>query len=1438
MMPTTCGLLARHAVLYLNEEFCGAAIQSQLEALTNRNFPHPGDIGMAALHASHVILTPVNPMCRQPDRPQTDINLLQSLPDNDLDRKESAESVKNSTFRPSGQCLVSHKHKFILIPIAKNASSILNTEFLRPPYHSQMLPIGQLDKSVLSGYFKFAFLRDPVARATSAYQEISLRQESGQPTVPTMAFSAMEDDEERFRTFVNEVACEGGDVHVIPQSNSIYGVEIDFFGRVESLEDDMQRVFTRRKLGDCPALPFRRSRSGRKSDYDYDRYNIDENSLPADLVTRIREIYHKDVSLIETFCPLPALRGHEIQRPMSSQSIALSIAANKQLSPIELFSGVNQSHHDCLVYCLGDRGFFAEVSTVARAMIYAWANGLQLLLSSEEFAWKGQHGWTDYFEPFCHEPSEVDPARIKQHVAFTRTGDREPFNILRGYQPEELIFGHRRIIGFENILAFFVRMIFQPVEDCQSVIDTLSAQLGLPADYDALHIRRGDKVGDEDVHYPVEVYLNRLAPIPAGRTLFVMSDSYQAVEEIRDNLKQDRADVRVVTLVERQSTGFDVWGLRRGEKFMGQSNDQSAGQGAHQNVDHGHAQSQKDYILQQTQRLLAETVVAAGSSRFISTWLSNVGRTVCHLHPRQSQCQLLTQRDITGVINSAVNMSQPSHHNDSRSMRPLWRWIHKELNVQSVLEVGGQEGAAAAFFRDLGCQVQGINAEHFNTGPWIPDQHPDMVWCCDFVAQVEERLTQNFLATFAHANKYVFMNYSLSGRFSGRPSHGQTNRQAREYWVKKVERLGFRCDENLCRKAQQAANASSFAETGLVFVRDDSGRSQCRDAPKESPAVHATGNGNSRLPVSDMEIVAIGGHRFYLFLDIFVHPSRDKVVAVLPFYYKDWEPADHGVDVEKVDLVIDQKKIRGTYIPHRLDSWEPCALLDFEHPKLSRRLENDAEIEFVINVGPHSSHFSLSTIPEPPKNVLMSLVVKNENRWIRHFLEYYLQCLKVDHVAIYDNGTTDQKGLLNALQPYFEAGTVTYIPWNYRWRNHKKPQKMIAQPQQEAHSLNRFANCRWIGFLDVDEFLRIPGRTLPAFLKDFERANVDGLSFGLRWFEYEGALEFDELIDPPLTFLASGRDALGRKRQKLFVLPCHVRFLRLHSLEEGGRELQVDDTEIYFHHYRQREDRFCKTDSGDEIVAPCTRDDYMLRFAGALALEGSGQEQAQKPQSQGQWIRHIIRSIAEAETGRSRLSDEVLSVDGLCGTITRHFYNNICNFKGCRYLEIGSLGGASTTAAIHGNNVAATCIDNFSQFQGSREKFISNIERFGQGSAVRLIQHDCFELDTEKMGPFDIYLYDGSHSRNCHYKAIKHYFGTLAPFAVVIIDDWNRPHIREGTGDALRDLGISVRYKKEIILPEEDLVDMPRHRGKDGWWNGILIMLLAGDDLVALEERR
>ena len=443
----------------------------------------------------------------------------------------------------------------------------------------------------------------------------------------------------------------------------------------------------------------------------------------------------------------------------------------------------------------------------------------------------------------------------------------------------------------------------------------------------------------------------------------------------------------------------------------------------------------------------------------------------------------LSSRQMVGLEMEAVGPADGRPAVDRPAAPTLWRWLIDTLGVRSILDLDETIVGPPREPPELGCRIvrlasgdrsalaqEGSRLTHdFTVGPFLSEDRFDLVWAGSLAATLERRFSHHLLATLSSSLRLVMIT-AKADRLG-----------ARSFWLDRLDRLGFELDEELTADVHRFG-PTELGEDGLVFRRRDVPRSS---APAMTPTVGALPERSEEatlepLVINDMEIVRCGSDAFHLFLDIFVHPSRRKVVAVAAYYGDEWDPAAHGVDLEKVDLVIGDHRVRGRYLPHRLDSWEPAVLFDFEDPLLSRQLEEHDEISFTVSAGPHSKAFTLDTRPLPAWTVAASLVVKNENRWLATFLEYSLGCLGADHVFVYDNDTSEREELLRLLRPYRERGQVTYIPWAYRWRN-RKDRKMIGQPPQEAHSLNRFANCRWISFFDVDELLRIPGRSLPEF---------------------------------------------------------------------------------------------------------------------------------------------------------------------------------------------------------------------------------------------------------------------------------------------------------------------------------------------------------------------
>jgi len=173
-------------------------------------------------------------------------------------------------------------------------------------------------------------------------------------------------------------------------------------------------------------------------------------------------------------------------------------------------------------------------------------------------------------------------------------------------------------------------------------------------------------------------------------------------------------------------------------------------------------------------------------------------------------------------------------HGDPATWTPnLWRWVYESLNIRSVLDVGCGEGHSAGFFKDLGCQVLGVDGSiqarqnsvipdfhvvhDFVKGPYITKKKFDLVWSCEFVEHVEERYVENFLETFRLSREYIMLTYAPPGQ---RGWH-HVNYQIEAYWIEKLEKIGFTFDPTLTSKSRSVAESGHYRRKGLFFIRGD-----------------------------------------------------------------------------------------------------------------------------------------------------------------------------------------------------------------------------------------------------------------------------------------------------------------------------------------------------------------------------------------------------------------------------------------------------------------------------------------------------------------------------------------------------------------------------------------------------------------------------------------
>jgi hypothetical protein len=208
-------------------------------------------------------------------------------------------------------------------------------------------------------------------------------------------------------------------------------------------------------------------------------------------------------------------------------------------------------------------------------------------------------------------------------------------------------------------------------------------------------------------------------------------------------------------------------------------------------------------------------------------------------------------------------------------------------------------------------------------------------------------------------------------------------------------------------------------------------------------------------------------------------------------------------------------------------------------------------------------------------------------------------------------------------------------------------------------------------------------------------------------------------------------------------------------------------------------------------------------------------------------VAHVKEALISVKSGTRRLPQEIHDYIGYSGSYTREFYNAICSIKDCSYLEIGTWYGSSSISALYGNTVMATFIDNWSEFNGNKDILISALEKYKGNSTYTLIESNSWNVDVATLPKYDVYLYDGAHTYEDHYKAIVKYYECLKDTAIILIDDWNWTIVKEGTLDAFRDIGATILFSEEITLPPEEIDYMPNHIGKNTWWNGIGIFVIS-----------
>lgn len=208
-------------------------------------------------------------------------------------------------------------------------------------------------------------------------------------------------------------------------------------------------------------------------------------------------------------------------------------------------------------------------------------------------------------------------------------------------------------------------------------------------------------------------------------------------------------------------------------------------------------------------------------------------------------------------------------------------------------------------------------------------------------------------------------------------------------------------------------------------------------------------------------------------------------------------------------------------------------------------------------------------------------------------------------------------------------------------------------------------------------------------------------------------------------------------------------------------------------------------------------------------------------------IEHVKASICNAYANVSKCTPEIIAMEGMSGSRTRHLYNNICSIPDTIYLEVGTWKGSSFISAMFRNESAyGFCVDNWCEFGGPREECISSFSHYLNIENMTVLDMDCWNVNAEhlKHKPITVYLYDGAHTYHDQKRAITHFAPFLSDIAIIMVDDWTCDwvDVKRGTMDGIAEAGLHVLYSNEIPKTTENY-----HQGGDSFWNGCGVFVVS-----------
>lgn len=175
-------------------------------------------------------------------------------------------------------------------------------------------------------------------------------------------------------------------------------------------------------------------------------------------------------------------------------------------------------------------GFYSQLFFLINHYIYCKENKQNFKIDSENWIYKSKDGWTDYFKPIELKYYESNGEKVYEHQ-----------NTIDDYSIE----------SYKNIIP----EIYVYNESVIDNIEKIKQKLMLD-NYDAIYIRRGDKLIDEIKISQESNYIDLLLKKnPNCKTIFLQTDDYTCFTNLQKYIDDKVLNIRLVTICKKNSVG-------------------------------------------------------------------------------------------------------------------------------------------------------------------------------------------------------------------------------------------------------------------------------------------------------------------------------------------------------------------------------------------------------------------------------------------------------------------------------------------------------------------------------------------------------------------------------------------------------------------------------------------------------------------------------------------------------------------------------------------------------------------------------------------------------------------------------------------------------------------------------------------------------------------